>query len=61
MKNKNCGLFPTVDKKHLQAGIDQERREEIKKQEIANIMNNVGVMLFHMLYWAALIIGLLNF
>ena len=44
-QSPKCGLFPTVDKRYLQEGVYQERQAEIKKQQIANIINNIGVFL----------------
>jgi hypothetical protein len=54
-------LFPTVDKRHLQEGISQEQKSEIKKQSIGDIINNAGVIFFHMFLWAMFFFSLLFF
>jgi len=60
-QSPKCGLFPTVDKRHLQEGISQERQAEIKKQQVANLINDVGVLFCHMAFWAMFFFSLLFF
>jgi hypothetical protein len=60
-QSPKCGLFPTVDKRHLQEGISQEQKSEIKKQSIGDIINNAGVIFFHMFFWAMFFFSLLFF
>ncbi len=60
-KPQKCGLFPIVDKKHLQDGILSEYQDEMKKAQMSNILNNVGIMLVHIAYWAMFFFALLNF
>lgn len=61
-QSPKCGLFPTVDKRHLQEGISQEQRQAIaKKQSIGDIINNAGVIFFHMFLWAMFFFSLLFF
>ena len=61
-QSPNCGLFPSVDKRHLQEGISQEQRQAIaKKQSIGDIINNAGVIFFHMFLWAMFFFSLLFF
>jgi hypothetical protein len=44
-QSPKCGLFPTVDKKHLQAGISQEYQAEIKAESTRNMINDICVWL----------------
>ena len=61
-QSPKCGLFPTVDKRHLQEGISQEQRQAIaKKQSIGDIINNAGVIFFHMFLWAMFFFSLFFF
>lgn len=60
-QSPKCGLFQIIDKRHLQEGIDQERQAEIKKQSIGDIINNAGVIFFHMFLWAMFFFSLFFF
>ena len=60
-QSPKCGLFPTVDKRHLQEGISQEQKSEIKKQSIGDIINGAGVIFFHMFLWAMFFFSLFFF
>jgi hypothetical protein len=60
-QSPKCGLFPTVDKRHLQEGISQERQAIAKKQNIGDIINNAGVIFFHMFLWAMFFFSLFFF
>jgi hypothetical protein len=53
-QSPKCGLFPTVDKKHLQAGISQEYQAEIKAESTRNLINNIGVLLLIATFQASL-------
>jgi len=54
MQSQKFGLFPTVDKRHLEAGISQERQTRLKAEQRAAIINNVGhfllVAAFHSIW-----------
>jgi len=49
-----CGIFPTVDKRHLQAGISQEYQAELKAESTRNLINNIGVLLLIATFQASL-------
>lgn len=51
--SQKCGLFPTVDKRHLQAGISQEYQAELKAESTRNLINNIGVLLLIATFQAA--------
>jgi len=53
-QSNKCGLFPTVDKRHLQAGISQEYQAEIKAESTRNLINNIGVLLLIATFQASL-------
>jgi len=52
-QSPKCGSFPTVDKRHLQAGISQEYQAEIKAERTRNMINNIGVLLLIATFQAA--------
>ena len=49
-QSPKCGSFPTVDKRHLQAGISQEYQAEIKAESTRNLINNIGVLLLILIF-----------
>ena len=53
-QSQKCGLFPTVDKRHLQAGISQEYQAEIKAESNRNMLNDIGVWLIIATFQASL-------
>ena len=53
-QSQKCGLFPTVDKRHLQAGISQEYQAELKAESTRNLINNIGVLLLIATFQASL-------
>ena len=53
-QSQKCGLFPTVDKRHLQAGISQEYQTELKAESTRNLINNIGVLLLIATFQASL-------
>lgn len=53
-QSHKCGSFPTVDKKHLQAGISQEYQAELKAESTRNLINNIGVLLLIAIFQASL-------
>jgi len=53
-QSQKCGLFPTVDKKNLQAGISQEYQAELKAEAIRNLLNNIGVLLIILIFQSIL-------
>ena len=53
-QSQKCGSFPTVDKKHLQAGISQEYQAELKAESTRNLLNDIGVLLLIATFQASL-------
>lgn len=53
-QSHKCGSFPTVDKKHLQAGISQEYQAELKAESTRNLLNDIGVLLLIATFQASL-------
>lgn len=53
-QSPKCGSFPTVDKRHLQAGISQEYQAEIKAESTRNLINDIGVLLLIATFQASL-------
>jgi hypothetical protein len=49
-----CGLFPTVDKRHLEEGMRQEYQAQLKAEQRAAFIENVGhfllVAVFHSIW-----------
>lgn len=49
-----CGLFPTVDKRHLEEGMRQEYQAQLKAEQRAAFINNVAhfllVAVFHSIW-----------
>lgn len=44
-QSPKCGLFPTVDKRHLQTGITQEYQAELRSQSFNNMINDICIWL----------------
>jgi hypothetical protein len=49
-----CGLFPTVDKRHLEEGMRQEYQAQLKAEQRAAFINNVGHFLMIASFWSTL-------
>jgi hypothetical protein len=44
-QSPKCGLFPTVDKRHLKEGISQEYQAELRSQSFNNMINDICIWL----------------
>jgi len=53
-QSQKCGLFPTVDKRHLQAGISQEYQARLEADQRAAFIENVGHFLMIASFWSTL-------